>query len=325
MEEAIPVLRPAPFLVFVMPCYNEEEILPSTFERISSLMNDLKARGLVKENSCACYVDDGSKDGTWNLLAGRHQQDPFARAIKFAGNAGQQNALWGGMAQAREWGADCVITLDVDLQDDISVIPEMLSYYSQGCDIVYGVRNNRDTDTFFKRESARLFYALMRKLDMAAIPNHCDYRLMARNVLEALSGYEERGLFVRGIMTRIGFKSARVYYARQARTAGETKYSLRRMLSLAWIGITSLSAAPLRIAGLMSFVCMLLAIILGVIYVVNAWIMGTNIQGWTSLFIAILFMGSLQLFCLAVIGEYIAKIFTEVQHRPRYIIEKKLE
>ncbi|MDE6734689.1 MAG: glycosyltransferase family 2 protein, partial [Desulfovibrio sp.] len=312
-----PAPRPAPLLALVVPCYNEEETLPRTMDALSALLADCKAQGLVQPESYALYVDDGSRDATWALIERLHAEDPALRGVKFAGNAGHQNAVWAGMATARDWGADCIISLDADLQDDISVIPEMLARYAEGCDIVYGVRASRSTDTPFKRETAHFFYALMRKLNVSIIPDHADYRLVARPVLTALGGYGEQSLFLRGLFPTMGFKTATVSYARKAREAGESKYPLRKMLSFAWRGITSCSAAPLRLAGLMSLACMVAALLL---CGVTLWkyALGETVQGWTSLIIVTLLLGSVQLFCLAVMGEYIAKIFTEVRHRPRY-------
>ena len=318
-----PQPRPAPLLALVVPCYNEAETLPRTMDALSRLLHDCKEKGLVRPESYALYVDDGSRDATWALIEGRHAADAACRGVKFAGNAGHQNAVWAGMEAARDWGADCIISLDADLQDDISVIPEMLARYAEGCDIVYGVRGSRSTDTPFKRGTARFFYALMRRLKVSVIPDHADYRLVARPALEALKGYGEQSLFLRGLFPTMGFTTATVSYARQARQAGESKYPLRKMLSFAWKGITSCSAAPLRVAGLMGFVCMVVALLL---CCVTLWkyAMGETLQGWTSLIIVTLLLGSVQLFCLAVMGEYIAKIFTEVRHRPRYIVEKTL-
>lgn len=324
MENAIPRLRPVPRLALVVPCYNEEETLPTTIEALAGVLVECRERGLIKGNSFACYVDDGSKDTTWQILESRHQADPACRAVKFAANAGHQNAVWAGMAQCRKWGADCVISLDADLQDDISVIPQMLAEYANGCDIVYGVRNNRTSDTAFKRDSAHFFYYLMGKLNVAIIPDHADYRLVSRPALKALSGFHEQNLFLRGLFPILGFKTGKVYYRRLSRTAGVSKYPLRKMLSFAWRGITSCSTAPLRLAGIMSFACMVIALLASLVALYK-YTVGSVIPGWTSLMIIILFLGSAQLFCLAVIGEYIAKIFTEVRRRPRYIIESTLQ
>lgn len=323
MENAIPQLRKPPFLAIIVPCYNEEEILPTTMTALGKLLDSLKKQGNIREDSLVCYVDDGSSDSTWNLLEGRHFEDKFCRAIGFAANAGHQNALWAGLEEARRLGADCAISVDADLQDDISVIAPMVVRWTEGNDIVYGIRNNRDTDSAFKRSTARMFYAFMHKLNVSVIPDHADFRLLGKPALEALTRFEERNLFLRGLIPRLGFKSAKIYYGRKARMKGESKYPFRKMLSFAWTGITSASAAPLRFAGLMSLLCIALTVILGAIQIWRG-LQGENVPGWTSLFLAILFMGAVQLFCLAIIGEYIAKIFTEVRHRPRYIIERRL-
>lgn len=323
MENALPLLRPAPVLAFVVPCYNERETLPATQKALSALLEKCLEDGLIDPASFVLYVDDGSRDGTWELIEARHAADPRCRGIKFAGNAGHQNAVWAGMSTARDWGVDCIISLDADLQDDISVVPQMIARYCEGCDIVYGVRENRATDTTFKRVSAHLFYSLMRKLKVSVIPDHADYRLVSRPVLEALAQYGEQNLFLRGLFPTMGFRTEKVYYARLSRQAGESKYPLRKMISFAWRGITSCSAAPLRLAGLMSFVCMFFALILCIISMYK-YAAGETIQGWTSMIIVTLLLGSVQLFCLAVMGEYLAKIFIEVRRRPRYIVEKTI-
>lgn len=324
MTKELPVLRTAPFLVMVVPCYNEEATLPNTMEKLAELLEDLKRKGAVTQESLVCYVDDGSRDSTWNLIESRHENDPFCCGIKFAANAGHQNAVWAGMETARNWNADCVISLDADLQDDISVVPEMIDLYCQGDEIVYGIRNNRAADTAFKRRTARLFYALLGKLNLSVIPDHADYRLVGREALLALQNFGEHNLFLRGLFPTLGFRTGKVYYSRLARQAGETKYPLKKMLAFAWQGITSCSVAPLRIAGLMGLLCMLVALAAS-IFSVARYLAGETIQGWTSLIIVILFIGSAQLFSLAVIGEYIAKIYTEVRGRPRYIVEKCLK
>lgn len=323
MPEESPKMRPAPLLALVIPCYNEQEILPTTMQTLSEILEECKNNGIIKNDSYVLYVDDGSRDQTWKLLEEKHINDKYCHAIKFAGNAGHQNAVWAGMAQARSWGVDCIISLDADLQDDTGIIPQMIEEYGKGSDIVYGVRNNRDTDTAFKRVTAHLFYAFMRWLNVSVIPDHADYRLVSRPVLDVLDGYSEQNLFLRGLFPTVGFKSSKVFYKRLSRKAGESKYPLRKMLSFAWRGITSCSVAPLRVAGLMSLICMLLAFIMCIVSLFK-YATGDTIQGWTSLIIVSLLLGGVQLFCLAVMGEYIAKIFTEVRHRPRYIIEKTL-
>lgn len=323
MKEPEMPSRPAPLLVLVVPCYNEEETLPRTLDELAGLLSRCKAEGLIRPESYALYVDDGSRDATWQLLAARHACDPYCRGISFAANAGHQNAVWAGMDTARQWSADCIISLDADLQDDINVIPEMLARYAEGADIVYGVRKDRSADTAFKRGTAHFFYRLMGWLNVRLIPDHADYRLAARPVLEALRGFEEQTLFLRGLFPTLGFKTEKVYYSRLSRQAGESKYPLLKMLSFAWRGITSCSAAPLRLAGLMSLTCMLTALIFSLVSLYKH-LQGETIQGWTSLIIVVLLLGAVQLFCLALMGEYIARIFTEVRRRPRYIVEKTL-
>ena len=323
MPEESLKMHPAPLLALVVPCYNEQEILPATMQTLSRMLEECKDNEIIKNDSYVLYVDDGSRDQTWNLLEEKHINDKYCHAIKFAGNAGHQNAVWAGMAQARAWDADCIISLDADLQDDTRIIPQMVEEYCKGNDIVYGVRNNRETDTTFKRVTAHLFYAFMRWLNVSVIPDHADYRLVSRPVLDALEGYSEQNLFLRGLFPTIGFKSSKVFYKRLSRKAGESKYPLRKMLSFAWRGITSCSVAPLRVAGFMSLICMLLAFIMCIVSLFK-YATGDTIQGWTSLIIVSLLLGGVQLFCLAVMGEYIANIFTEVRHRPRYIIEKTL-
>lgn len=312
--------RHLPLLALVVPCYNEEEALPRTLDALGQLMRRLKAEGRVAEDSFALYVDDGSRDKTWDVLIEAHSRDPYCCGLKFAGNAGHQNAVLAGMNAARDWGVDCIISLDADLQDDINAIIPMLERYAEGCDIVYGVRNDRSSDTPFKRTTAEAFYKFMGMLKVKLVPNHADFRLVARPALEALENFGEQAPFLRGIFPSMGFKTAKVEYKRLTRTAGESKYPLFKMLSFAWKGITSFSAAPLRIAGLLSLISMLLALTLSAVALID-YVRGTVVSGWTSLIIVVLFMGSVQLFCLSVMGEYIAKMFEEVKKRPRYIVE----
>lgn len=323
MAQVQDMSRTAPCLGIIVPCYDEEESLPHTFTVLGDFLNRLKQQGKVHAESFILYVDDGSKDKTWALLEENHASDPFCKAISFVANAGHQNAVWAGMITARDYGVDCIISLDADLQDDISVIPEMLLRYVDGNDIVYGVRNDRSIDTPFKRHTAHMFYRLMCWLNVPIIPDHADYRLVSRTVLEALDYIQERALFLRGLFPALGFKSAQVFYRRQSRTAGKSKYPLWKMISFAWKGITSCSAAPLRIAGILSLLLMLLAMFYSMISLYR-YVIGATIPGWASLIVVILILGSVQLYCLAIIGEYLAKIFTEIQHRPRYIIGKTL-
>lgn len=312
-----------PLLALVIPCYNEEETLPRTMDALATLLCELKNQGSIAEESYALYVDDGSRDATWDIICARHEEDRSCKGVKFAGNAGHQNAVLAGLRTAREWGVDCTISLDADLQDDISVIPQMLERYRHGCDIVYGVRNDRSTDTPFKRNTALMFYRAMELLKVKLIPNHADFRLVARPALEVLESFGEQQPFLRGIFPSMGFKTARVEYKRLSRQAGVSKYPLWKMISFAWKGLTSFSVAPLRIAGLLSVGSMILALALSLKVLLDYW-SGSTVSGWTSLIIVVLFMGSVQLFCLSVMGEYIAKMFEEVKHRPRYIVETLL-
>lgn len=315
--------RTLPFLALVVPCYNEQETLPRTLEVLRTLLDDCKERGLIAPESFALYVDDGSKDSTWSLLEACHAQDVSCKALKFAGNAGHQNAVLAGMRHAHSLGVDCIISLDADLQDDPQIIPEMVKHYTQGSEIVYAVRNDRQTDTSFKRNTAQLFYRLMAFLKVKLVPDHADFRLVGRHALDALEHYREANIFLRGIFPSMGFTSSQVFYRRLSRQAGESKYPLWKMLSFAWKGVTSFSAAPLRLAGLLSIAGMSVALLLAAVALCN-YLGGQTVSGWTSLIIVVLFMGSVQLFCLGVIGEYISKMFMELKARPRYIVERIL-
>lgn len=315
--------RERPVLALVFPCYNEEEVLPHSFSVADNLLAQLKAEGKIAEDSFALYVDDGSKDATWELIAAKSLDcSSLTRGLKLAGNAGHQNALFAGMMEALTAKVDCVISLDVDLQDDISTAVDMLAYFAKGCDVVYGVRVERDTDTWFKRLTADMFYRLMGALKVRMIPHHADYRLCGRNVLIALAEFRESELFLRAIFPSMGFRHTVVTYNRLARQYGVTKYPLRKMLSFAWRGVTSFSAKPLRLAALFSAVFFLFALVQGVL-VVAASISGQTTPGWSSMMIVLLLSCSVQLFCLSLIGEYVGKIFVESKRRPRYIVEAR--
>ena len=315
--------RTVPLLALVVPCYNEEEALPRTVAVLGDVLRRLKAQGRVAEESFALYVDDGSRDKTWEVIVAAHAEDKQCCGLKFAGNAGHQHAVLAGMRAARDWGVDCIISLDADLQDDVQAIDPMLERHAEGCEIVFGVRNDRSTDTVFKRNTALWFYKLMGLLKVKLVPNHADFRLVGRQALEALEDFGEQQPFLRGIFPAMGFKTARVEYKRLTREAGESKYPLLKMLSFAWKGITSFSATPLRMAGLCGFLGMVLALAISLVALLD-YMQGNVISGWTSLIVVVLFMGSIQLFCLSVMGEYMAKIFEEVKRRPRYIVETML-
>lgn len=312
-----------PILALVFPCYNEEEILPYSFSVIEPYLLKLKEEGKIHEDSFLLFVDDGSKDATWNLIEAESKKFPHLKGLKLAANAGHQNALLAGMLHVKHL-ADCLVTMDVDLQDDICAVEVMLEkFMNEGNDIVYGVRTKRDVDSFFKRNSAALFYNCMHWMGVNVIHNHADFRLVSRIALQALEQFEEHSLFLRGIFPTLGFKTTTATYERKERIAGETKYPLRKMIALAVSGITMFSPSPLRLAGIMSCIVMLFAMIHSCVVL---WVhsQGIAIPGWSSTMIVMLLLGAIQLFCLAIIGEYIAKIFIEVKRRPKYIIEKSI-
>lgn len=306
----------------VVPCYNEEAVLNETTGRLLEVMQRVAEKHADLQGRIV-YVDDGSRDGTWPLIGSLAGQHPQVMGLKLAHNAGHQHALWAGL----EWAAahvDAAISIDADLQDDVNVIPEMIDLFLGGKDIVYGVRRDRPTDTWFKRTTALAFYKLMSKLGGDIVYNHADYRLMSRRTLAALMTYGERNLFLRGMVRTLGFPQAMVYYDRGERFAGESKYPLRKMLAFAIDGITSFSVRPLRLISIVGLSFMLVA--LGVIvYGLAAWLCGRTIQGWTSLLVSLWFIGGALLVALGVIGEYVGKIYAEVKRRPRYFIEETTE
>ena len=307
-------------LYVVVPCYNEEEVLPETTKRMLALFDTMRADGLINNGSRIIYIDDGSKDKTWSMIYSYSMQHKEVGGIKLAHNAGHQNALLSGLMTVKDQ-CDCAISIDADLQDDINVIPEMVrKFRDEHCDVVYGVRNKRDTDTFFKRTTAEGFYHLMQAMGVKVVFNHADYRLMSSRALNALSEFPERNLFLRGMVPLVGFKSDCVYYSRSERFAGESKYPLKKMLSFAFDGITSFSISPIRlISALGAFVCVI-AVIMG-IYTLVAKFTGHADAGWASLMMSIWFIGGVQLLSVGLIGEYIGKMYKEVKRRPRYIIE----
>ena len=310
-------------LAIVVPCYNEQEVLPQTNKRLRALLDSMMQDRLVSSDSYIMYVNDGSRDDTWSMIAGYSEQDTHVRGLKLAGNVGHQNALMAGLETARQ-DADITVSIDADLQDDINVIPEMVKKFDEGNDIVYGVRRKRETDTFFKRTTAQMFYKFMTNMGVKSVYNHADFRLMSRRAVDALCQYEERNLFLRGLVPLIGYKTDSVYYDRSAREAGESKYPLSKMLSFAIDGITSFSVKPLRLIFYLGAVFMLISLAI-LIYVIVALCQGRGVQGWASLMLSIWFVGGCVLICLSVIAAYIGRIFTESKHRPRYNIEKYLK
>lgn len=310
-------------LAIVVPCYNEEEVLPQTNRQLRDLLDSMTRDGLVSAASYILYVNDGSRDRTWDIIAGYCEADKRVRGLKLAGNVGHQNALMAGLETARH-DADVTVSIDADLQDDIHAIPEMLVKYNEGCDIVYGVRRKRTTDTFFKRTTAQMFYRFMTGMGVKSVYNHADFRLMSRRAVDALCQYEERNLFLRGLVPLLGYKTDKVYYDRLERQAGESKYPLSKMMSFAIDGVTSFSVKPLRLIFDLGMIFLLIS--LGIlIYVIVALCQGRGVQGWASLMLSIWFVGGCVLICLSIIAAYIGRIYTEGKHRPRYNIEKYLK
>lgn len=310
-----------PTVAFIIPCYNETDVLPLTIRTLQSLLMQWKEERLIAHDSFVLFVDDGSKDATWACITAIHEQDDQFHGLKLAHNVGHQQALFGGLKESRTQ-AECFISLDADLQDDLGIVPAFLEQFHVGHDIVYGVRADRSSDSWFKRTSAEGFYRVMSGLGVETIPDHADYRLMSRRSVETLCDFPERNLFLRGIVPTLGFKTTTVSYQRQRRQAGESKYPLRKMLHLAWDGITSFSVRPIKLLFLIS-VLMLIVSIGFVGYAFYREMVGETINGWTSLMMSIWFIGGLQLFGIGLIGEYIGKIYQEVKRRPRYVVEEK--
>jgi glycosyltransferase involved in cell wall biosynthesis len=309
-----------PVLTIVVPCYNEEEVLPETTQQLCAVIEVLIQDKLVSDTSTILFVDDGSKDQTWSLIEKAHHSNSFVTGLKLAKNAGHQNALLAGLMKAKAY-SDCVVSIDADLQDDVSAIREFVVKYHEGYEIVYGVRENRDTDTFFKRATAQGFYMLMTKMGVRIHYNHADFRLMSKRTLEELEKFQEVNLFLRGIVPLIGFPSTKVNYSRKERFAGESKYPLKKMLAFAFDGITSFSVTPIRFVTLMGFLLFVFSIV-AAIYAIVGKLLGSTVTGWTSLVLSVWFIGGVQLLALGLIGEYIGKIYKEVKHRPLYVIEK---
>ncbi len=309
-------------LMVVIPCYNEEEVLHETARRLIEKMDSLIQRGYCDETSRVLLVDDGSKDKTWAIIQELHAQNPLFEGLKLSRNRGHQNALLAGLMTAKEH-CDMCISMDADLQDDMDAMDRFIEEYQKGCDVVYGVRNKRETDTFFKRESALFFYRLMKGLGVDITFNHADYRLMSRRALEGLSQFKEVNLFLRGLAPLVGYQSGYVYYDRNERFAGESKYPLKKMLAFAIDGITSFSVKPLRMITTIGIV-VFLASLLMLIYALVAWISDKAVTGWTSTLASIWMLGGIQLLSLGVIGEYVGKVYNETKHRPRFIIDRYL-
>lgn len=306
----------------VIPCYNEEAVLPETVKRLTDKLQRMIDSGRADENSRFLLVDDGSKDKTWELITGFCRENVYCSGLKLAHNRGHQNALLAGLLAAKD-KADCTISLDADLQDDIEVLDQFVDKFHEGCDVVYGVRNKRDTDSFFKRSTARGFYKVMHILGVDVVYDHADYRLMSRRALDALSEYHEVNLFLRGIVPLIGYRSDYVFYDRHERFAGESKYPLKKMISFALDGITSFSVKPLKLISNLGILISCLSV-LGLLYALISYFTGNAVAGWTAIVCSIWLLGGIQLLCIGVLGGYIGKIYSEVKARPRYRIEEFL-
>ena len=309
-------------LYLIIPCYDEEAVLTETTNKLTEKLNRMAETKLVSPKSKIVYVDDGSKDETWALIKKLHKNNKYVEGVKLSKNRGHQNALLAGLMFAKEY-ADVLVSMDADLQDDIEVFDDFIKEYNNGSEIVYGVRSSRKKDTFFKRNTAQLFYKIMKWLGVDIIYNHADYRLMSRRAVDELEKYAETNLFLRGIIPQIGLKTSVVNYERKARFAGKSKYPLNKMLSFAIEGILSFSVKPLRAITLFGLIISLASFVF-LIYVVIGHFLNGNVAGWTTIVALISFFGGFQILCIGVIGEYIGKIYGETKRRPRYSIEEVL-
>lgn len=308
-------------LAIIVPCYNEEEVLPHSIKTLTDLKNELIKNKLISENSKLVFVNDGSKDSTWDIIEKAHKKDHHITGICFSRNFGHQAALLAGLYNTK---ADIYITIDADLQDDPQVIKQMIERFYEGYEVIYGVRNKRDTDTLFKKHTALLFYKIMKLLGVELVANHADFRLLSHRAVSAMEKFTEKNLFLRAIVPLIGFKSCNVYYERKKREAGETKYPFKKMLIFALKGISGFSTIPLHIITLSGIIISLLSFIL-MLWTVFGYFSGSTIVGWASLMSAITFFSGITILFMGIIGEYIASIFVEVKNRPLYIIDKTLE
>lgn len=310
-------------LFIVVPCYNEEATLLQTEKVLHKKLQELITSGSVAKTSRILFVDDGSKDNTWSLIAEFcDHKNGEVQGIKLSHNKGHQNALLAGLMTAKEH-ADMVISMDADLQDDVNAVDEMIEKYYAGADIVYGVRNNREKDSFFKRNTAQGFYKMMKLLGVETVYNHADYRLMSKRALEALAQYKEVNLFLRGIVPMLGFKTDYVYYERGERTAGESKYPLRKMIAFAWEGVTSLSITPIRFITTLGTTMFAISLIM-MVYSIIRKLTGATVVGWSSMIVSLWMIGGLVLLSIGIVGEYIGKIYLETKARPRYIVEETI-
>lgn len=309
-------------LYLAIPCYNEEEVLPDSAQKLLKKYDDLYAAGKITADSRIIFIDDGSKDKTWEIIERLHEEDKRFGGIKMSRNRGHQNALLGGLMTLRD-KCDAVISLDADLQDDIDAIDKMVEQYENGYDVVYGVRSSREKDSFFKRFTAEGYYKVLDKMGAKIVFNHADFRLMSARALDSFSEFNEVNIFLRGLVPMVGYKSTIVEYERKERLAGESKYPLKKMLALAWEGITSLSVKPLRFITVMGIIAFMVSIGM-LIYFLVRFFTGHTVVGWASLAVSIWALGGLQLLSMGILGEYLGKIYLEAKHRPRFIVDTYL-
>ncbi|GEB07259.1 glycosyltransferase family 2 protein [Levilactobacillus brevis] len=310
-------------LTIVVPTYNEEEVLTSSVQKLLAVEDQIAAQTVLGQRADILIVDDGSMDHTWDIIEKLHAMNSRVRGLRFSRNFGHQSALIAGMSEAVKT-ADMIVTIDADLQDDPDKIGDMVDAYADGADIVYGVRNNRETDSWFKRTTAQGYYKTLKLLGVEIVPNHADFRLMSKRAVETFLQYPERNIFIRGLIPKLGFKTAEVFYKRTPRMAGESKYQLKKMLAFAWDGITSLTIAPVRLILILGTLSCLLAVGM-VVYAIVMKMLGLTVHGWSALMVSLWFVGGIQMISLGVIGEYIGKLTTEVKHRPRYTVQTILD
>ena len=310
-------------LYLVIPCYNEEEVLPETSKRLTAKLGAMIEMGLISQDSKIVFVNDGSKDHTWQLIRQYHEENPMIQGINLSRNKGHQSALLAGLMTVKEY-CDMAISMDADLQDDVDAIEQFVEKYYEGCEVVYGVRSERKTDSFFKRASAQSFYKLMLHMGVEIVYNHADYRLMSRRALDEMEGFKEVNLFLRGIVPLIGFQSGVVTYERHERFAGESKYPLKKMLNFAFDGITSFSVKPIRMVTTLGIIIFAISILM-LIYFLITWCIGWTVPGWTSIVVSVWAIGGLQLLAIGIIGEYIGKIYMETKARPKFIVQEYLK
>ena len=310
-------------LYLVIPCYNEEEVLPETSKRLTAKLGAMIEMSLISEDSKIVFVNDGSKDRTWQLIRQYHEENPMIQGINLSRNKGHQSALLAGLMTVKEY-CDMAISMDADLQDDVDAIDQFVEKYYEGCEVVYGARSERKTDSFFKRASAQSFYKLMLHMGVEIVYNHADYRLMSRRALDEMEGFKEVNLFLRGIVPLIGFQSGVVTYERHERFAGESKYPLKKMLNFAFDGITSFSVKPIRMVTTLGIIIFAISILM-LIYFLITWCIGWTVPGWTSIVVSVWAIGGLQLLAIGIIGEYIGKIYMETKARPKFIVQEYLK